>query len=73
MERMTFRHVPPSRIDNSSHFPESGKVQDHLANTAVQWLPLMLHKEEVIRPVITNEFLHELSHFLHARGGTQKP
>jgi hypothetical protein len=49
MERVTFRHVPPSRIvDNSSHFPESGKVRDHVANTAVQWLPLMLHKKEVI-------------------------
>jgi len=73
MERVTFRHVPPSRIDNSSHFSESGKVRDHLANTAAQWLPLMLQKEEVIGPVIKNEFLHGLSQFLHARGGTQKP
>jgi hypothetical protein len=71
MERVTFRHVPPSRIvDNSSNFPESGNVRDHLANTAVHWLPLMLHREEVTGPVIMDEFLHGLSQFLHAKRGT---
>jgi hypothetical protein len=32
----------------------------------------MLHQEEVIGPAITDEFLHGLSQFLHARDGKNK-
>jgi hypothetical protein len=72
MERVIF-HIPPSRIvDNRSYFAERGKVSDRLANTAVHRLPLMLHKQEVIGPIITDKFLHGLSQLLYARGGTQK-
>jgi hypothetical protein len=71
MELVIF-HIPlSSTVDNRSHFPERGKIPDRLANAAVHRLPLMLHEQEVIGPIITDRFLHGLSQLLHARGGTQ--
>ena len=73
MQRVIFRHVPPSRtVDNRSNFTEFRKARDHQSNIAVHWLPLMLHKEEVIGPAITDEFLYGLSQFLLARDGKNK-